>query len=102
MPIDYGDRGWIPHIRHQLTILGRSMAVENAWIPSLQRNDDDSIPKMIAYCKFLTRKERILANGCQLWLKIVTIADLASINGCGIPFNHLKGRWRAQPSENFT
>ena len=87
MPIDYGDRGWIPHIRHQLTILGGSMAVGNTWSTSLQRKDDDSILEGITDCKLLTRKGRILANECRLWMRVITIADLASPNGYGTIFD---------------
>ena len=47
--------------------------------------------------KLLARKKQILANACWLWL-----ADLASIDGYGIQFDCLKGRWRVQPKKNFT
>ena len=78
------------------------MAVENARIPSQQQKDDDSILEMIADYKLLTRRKQILANEYQLWLQVITIADRASNDGDSIPFDHLTGKWQAQPNEKFT
>jgi len=51
----------------------------------------------IAGCMMTTPKEHILANKCQTWMGVITIADLASINEQAIPMK----QWRATPIPGF-
>ena len=46
----------------------------------------------------LTPKEKELANECRMWLRIITISDIADLNGQSIKIRRLKGFWRATPA----
>ena len=95
--IDYVGIGWLPHIRNRLRALDGQLEVEKAWSPSLQRVNDDSIMEHIAACHRLTPKERRLANEFCLYIRVTCISCLASLDGRGIPYDHLTGGWRADP-----
>ena len=95
--IDYVGIGWLPHVRNRLRALDGQLEIEKAWSLSLQRVNDDSIMENIAACHKLTPKERRLANEFRLYIKVTCISCLASLDGRGIPYDRLTGRWRADP-----
>ena len=60
IPINYIDQGWIPHICRQLATMGGSMAVKHVLIPSPQLKGNNSIIEILADCKLLTKRDRLL------------------------------------------
>ena len=95
--ISYVSNGWLLHIRSRLGALNGSIWIEKAWQPALQRLGDESIMEKInalPYPPSVLRK----ANECRLWLRVITIAELASLNGKTVPMDRLQGKWRAQSS----
>ena len=58
--------------------------------------------EQIAGCPIITPKEQLLANECQIRMKVVTKADLAELNGREIHIERLQGKWQATPATEFT
>ena len=78
-----------PHIRGHLSTLSGSILIEDAWKPHLQRLGDDSIMEVIAISTKLTPIEKLPANKCRLWLKIITISDIADVDGQSLQMRYL-------------
>ena len=97
IPIDYVSYGWTPHIRHCLAKQSCRMSIEKDWIPLLQRLHDDSIMERIAGCTKTTPKEQMLANKCQLWMRVITIANLASLTDEQYPLNNSRNNGEQHP-----
>jgi len=49
----------------------------------------------------LMNEKIILANEVRLWLRIITVADLADENGRTIDPNKFDGSWRGQSNLNW-
>ena len=90
--------GYIAHLHERLLDLGGGIWIENAWVPTLQREGDKSI--MDEFLKVratgATKKKLKLANQVRQWLRVITIAELAEEGGMRIPSNRLTGFWRAE------
>ena len=71
------------------------MLVEDAWKPHSQRMEDDSIMELIAANTTLSPNDKLLASECRLWLRVITISDIADVDGQSIQIRQLKGFWRA-------
>ena len=87
--IKYAGWGLIPHMRDRLCALDGRIAMENAWHPCLERENDDSIMENFAACTRITALELIRANEARLWLRVICISDLADINDRNIPWERL-------------
>ena len=74
---------------------GFSFWLEEVWKPPLQREGDASIMEEFTRIKGITRAELIRANQVRLYLRVITIADLAHPNGQYIPDGMLDGSWQA-------
>jgi hypothetical protein len=83
----YIKEGLIRHIRDRLAYLDGSIAIEDAWCPKLQRDGDVSIMQALSRLPRVTKGELKKANLCRKWMRVITIAELASIDGKYIPAN---------------
>ena len=85
--------GHISHLRERLRQLGGGIWIENAWVPHLQREHDESI--MGAFIKVKTKgasKARLEnANLCRMYAKVITVAELTNMNGRTISPKRLDG-----------
>ncbi|KAL7536722.1 hypothetical protein ACHAWF_007008 [Thalassiosira exigua] len=63
----------------------------------LQRLHDDSIMEVVVARAAVTKRVRLLTNECRIWLRVTTVADVATVTGAEIPCNRLFGGWRADP-----
>ena len=93
--LDYLDSSYIIHLRGRLAHLDGSLWIENAWTPSLQREGDESIMERFSSLSGITKTKLRQANAVRIYLRIVTVADLADISGKVIPEGVLTGNWRA-------
>ena len=98
--ITYLGRGLLLHIRHRLGALDGSIWVERAWQPALQRLHDSSMMEEFLSLP-ITPRLLLLANECRIWLRVITIAELANIDGRTIDIARLCGQWRAKSSLNW-
>jgi hypothetical protein len=71
----------IRHIRERLNYLEGSIAMEDVWCPTLQREGDVSIMQSLSRLPGVTKGELKKANHCRKWMKVITIAELVSIDG---------------------
>jgi hypothetical protein len=86
--LDYLDQSYIMHLRSRLAAMDCSLWIERAWTPVCQRVGDKSLMG-----KFITIPK--IANSVRLFLRVVTISDLADIAGRIIPEGILTGDWQA-------
>jgi hypothetical protein len=90
----YIEEGLISHIRERLDYLGGSISVEDIWCPNLQRHGDISIMKALSRLPGVKKAQLKKANLCRKWMRVITLAELASIDGKYIPSNR---RWGDNP-----
>eukprot|EP00956_Cyclotella_meneghiniana_P045670 scaffold379703_cov116-Cyclotella_meneghiniana.AAC.1 len=90
------EEGLIRHIRDRLDYFNGSISIKNAWCPTLQRKKDVSIMKSLSRLPGVTKGELKKANLCRKWMRVITLAELASIDGKYIPANRFNGHWRAK------
>ena len=106
--LDFIGIGWIPHLYARLKALEGKIWMEKAWRPTFQREFDSSIMESFAAIPKITCTMLTQANECRIYLRVITIAELADLNGTTINFDKLNGKWQAismlnwpnQPSPN--
>ena len=76
-------------MRGRLKELNAEIVVEDAWAPELQRVNNVSLMKKI--CEL---RAKTIANAVQMWLRVITAAELADADGACISPEKLDGRWR--------
>jgi hypothetical protein len=97
--------GWILHLRQRLAHLNGSIWVEEAWTPKLQRVGDISIMEALTNLSDVTTGELIAANNCRMYLRVITLSDIATLDGRMIDKGLIDGstrtesrlRWPMQP-----
>ena len=93
------EEGQIQHIHDRLNDLGGGIWIENAWKPNLQRIGDKSLMKTFLNIRGKVKKvspEKLrMANEVRMWLRVITIAELADESGKSISPAKLNGTWRA-------
>jgi hypothetical protein len=95
------EEGHIRHLHERLVDLRGSIAIKNQWSPQLQRMYDQSIMETLCLLPGVTKRQLQKANHCRKWLRVITIAEVASIDGKTIPANRFTGRWRAKSNLNW-
>jgi hypothetical protein len=95
LPLVYAGNSYLLDIRSRLAALDASLWVEKAWSPPLQREGDESLMERFVQIPNITRAELRRANAVRLYLRVVTIADLADVGGSYIPAGMLNGDWQA-------
>ena len=83
--ISYVGKGWFMHIRNRLKMMDAQLWIEHQWSPPLQRQADSSIMERISKLPYATTDVKTKCNMCRLYMKVVTIADLAHLDGKHIP-----------------
>jgi ribonuclease HI len=69
--------------------------IEDIWVPQLQREGDEALMQRFLRCPQISRAMLRQANAVRLYLRVVTIADLADAGGTFIPAGMLTGKWQA-------
>ena len=85
---------WFCHHWKRLQAMNSKMWINHQVLPLLQQSNAISLMK--AFSKIAGTKIRRLemANCCRIYLRIITIADLANERGGQIPGNKMDGKWR--------
>ena len=94
--VTYLEPGLISHLRYRLEDLGGSIVVEDAWHPTLRREGDVSIMEKLIQLPGVKKSQLQHANQCRKWMRVITIAELAALDGTQIPPERFTGRWRAK------
>lgn len=93
--IEYLQPSYILALRHRLYEMDAFLWIEKKWTPRLQRRNDTSLMQTFLACPQISRAMLKRANAVRLYLRVVTIADLADVGGTYIPAGILTGEWRA-------
>ena len=96
LPITYVEgHSFLLSLRQRMAEIDASMWIEDVWTPRLQRVGDCSLMEAFVQIDGITTSTLIRANRVRLYLRVVTIADLADIGGTFIPAGFLAGDWQA-------
>jgi hypothetical protein len=73
--------------------------VERAWVPAKQRQGDVSLMESFTGHPDLNKRTLLLANEFWIWLGVIMVSELASIEGDAIPIERIRNgsEWRATP-----
>lgn len=93
--ISYLSPSYIIDLRARLHMMGATLWIEKAWTPALQRVGDRSLMEAFIAIPGVSRANLRRANAVRLYLRVVTLADLADVNGTYIPADMLDGKWQA-------
>lgn len=94
-PIEYVGHSFFLHLRRQLSEIDGSLWIEHAWTLSLQRLGDRSLMEVFTQIPSIMTGDLRKANLARLYLRVVTIADLADPTGRFFPDGMLTGSWQA-------
>ena len=77
--------GWFKLHRERLAAMSGIVWVERQWAPSLQRLHDGALMAAFVEIPGATTATIVKASWCRLYVRVITIADLAHENGRLIP-----------------
>ena len=100
LPIRYASTkgefdGYFLSLRQRLADIDGSLWLEDAWTPTLQREGDASIMERLVESNLFSPSVLSRANNARLYLRVITIADLASEKGHYIPDGRFDGTFQA-------
>ncbi len=93
--ISYLSPSYIIDLRERLYMMGATLWIEKAWTPALQQVGDRALMDAFTSIPGISRATLRQANAVRLYLRMVTLADLADVNGTYIPEDMLDGDWQA-------
>ena len=88
-------------MRERLQEFEGSILIDEQFCPELQREDDCAIMTAVILFGNLTAGQIRKINQVRKYLRVIILAELASICGKIIPVNRFNGRWRAKSSLNW-
>ena len=93
--VNYLGDSFFLHLRSQLSDINASIWIEDVWRPQIHRENDEFIMDQFVRIPGITRAELRQANAVRLYLRVITIADIADPSGEFIPDGMLTGEWQA-------
>ncbi len=93
--LGYLQNSYIIDLRRRLATLDACLWIEKKWLPALQRVGDRALMEAFIEIPRVTCSQLRQANAVRLFLRVVTIADIADVAGRFIPAQKLNGEWRA-------
>ena len=94
--LDYMDPGWIIALCAQMREIGASLWIEDAWATDLQQEGDSSIMETLSNLSWMTPLQLRRENTMRLYMKVITVLDLADPTGQFIPDGRLTEEWQAE------
>ena len=94
-PIRYINNSFLISLRERLAEMNGSLWIETACTPPLQQENDASIMERFAKIPGITTGILKKANIVWIYLRVITIADLANPEGTTIPDLMMNGDWQA-------
>ena len=92
--ISYAGNSFFLSLREQLAHIDASLWIEDAWSHPLQRDKDEFIMDRFLCIPHITTSQLRQANMVRLYLRVITIADLADPSCRFIPDGNLSGEWQ--------
>ena len=86
-------------MRERLDDLGNCTMIKDQCAPAIQRERDRSIMERFfeltkSKCVDATAGQLRMADKVRIWLRVITVANLANMGGTCIPYNRLDKSWR--------
>jgi hypothetical protein len=81
---------WLVSIWKHLSQIGFTLEVEDAWCPTLPRQNDASIMELAFLHNFSPQQLREI-NSCRLYLQVITVSDIVNAQGTCILQSAIKG-----------
>jgi hypothetical protein len=99
--IKYVGCGWLLNLREMLRLYKMTVWIEGAWRYPLQRQGDCSLIERFASNPNITPMMLIYANEFRIWMRVISLAHLASTDGKSIPIDRIRNNseWRAQSED---
>jgi hypothetical protein len=96
--IRYVGRGWLVNLREMLHCYGITVWIEGAWRFPLQRQGDCALMERFASNPNITPVMLVYANEFRIWMRIISLAQLASVDGTNICIDRIRNNseWRAK------
>jgi hypothetical protein len=94
-PITYLGHSYFLSLRQRLAELQASFWIEEVWRPKPQREGDQFLMDYFTRIPGITTADLRKANAVRLYLRVLTISDLADPTGRFIPDGMLTGDWQA-------
>ncbi len=94
-PITYLGTSFLLSLRQRMAELNASLWIEDVWRPHHQREGDEFLMDAFIRIPAITTTALRQANTVRLYLRVLTISDLADTTGHFIPDNALTGEWQA-------
>ncbi len=92
--IKYAGNSFILSLHEQLAHIGASLWIEDKWSHPLQRENDAFIMDRFLTIPGITTAQLYQANSVRIYLRILTMSDLAEPSGKFIPDSLLTGEWQ--------
>ena len=83
--LDYIQQGWFTHQRSRMGRMQATMWIEHQWCPDIQRVHDRALMQAFLAIPNITRSRLMRANLVRIYLRVITIAELANTTGTHIP-----------------
>ena len=90
--VSYVGKSWLLQLQGRLCAMKGQMWVEHQWSPYLQRFHNQSLMKEFSNIDGITIGKLDRANHCRMYIKCITISDLAHVSGVHIPGNRMNGK----------
>ena len=84
--------GWLLHQPNRMALSNITMWIERQWTSPLQRVGDQSIMKAFINITNVTTRKLEMTNYCRCYLRVITIADLANLDGRSILGGRMDGK----------
>ncbi|KAI2514379.1 hypothetical protein MHU86_272 [Fragilaria crotonensis] len=97
-PLPHLDSKWIASLRHYLANIRASIHVDSGIVPHLEREHDSFIMDWVVHSGKFTAGEIRRINYCRLFLQVVTISDLVTVDGTYLDLSKVEGAPSLQSS----
>ena len=94
-PITYLGHSYFLSLRQRMAEIQASLWIEGIWHPQHQREGDRFLMDYFIRIPGITTAELRKANAVRLYMRVLTISDLADPTGHFIPDGMLTGEWQA-------
>ena len=101
LDITFLEHGWIPHLHNRLRVMDGGIWIEGIWVPQPQREGDRSIMESFLCLGDVSKADLVKANACRLFLRVITLADISTMDGRSICAHSISGTMRAPSKLNW-
>ena len=101
-PVPHLESKWLSSLRLFLQRINAKLRLDTQYLPALQRLHDACIMDVIQSAGIFSNSEICKINYCRLYLNVVTVSDLTTINGRQLDMNKLSGTHNLLSSRTYS